>query len=198
MKTKYIFVTGGVVSGLGKGITASSLGILLKSKGLKVTIQKFDPYINIDPGTMSPYQHGEVFVTDDGAETDLDIGHYERFIDENLNRFSSVTAGRIYQSVINKERAGEYLGETVQVIPHITNEIKENIYRAQESIDADIVITEIGGTVGDIESLPFLEATRQVRRELGYENTLYVHLTLIPFISSSEEIKTKPTQHSVK
>jgi CTP synthase len=198
MKTKYIFVTGGVVSGLGKGITASSLGILLKSKGLKVTIQKFDPYINIDPGTMSPYQHGEVFVTDDGAETDLDIGHYERFIDENLNRFSNVTAGRIYQSVINKERAGKYLGETVQVIPHITNEIKENIYRAQESISADIVITEIGGTVGDIESLPFLEATRQVRREIGYENTLYIHVTLIPFISSSEEIKTKPTQHSVK
>lgn len=198
MRTKYIFVTGGVVSGLGKGITAASLGRLLKARGLSVTIQKLDPYINIDPGTMSPYQHGEVFVTDDGAETDLDIGHYERFIDENLNKFSNVTSGKIYQHVINKEREGKYLGETVQVIPHITNEIKSRIYREYDTKKTDIVITEIGGTVGDIESLPFIEAIRQVKAELGQENVLYVHVTLIPFISSSEEIKTKPTQHSVK
>lgn len=198
MRTKYIFVTGGVVSGLGKGITAASLGRLLKARGLSVTIQKFDPYINIDPGTMSPYQHGEVFVTDDGAETDLDIGHYERFIDENLNKFSNVTAGKIYQYVINKEREGKYLGETVQVIPHITNEIKRRIYREYDTKKTDVVITEIGGTVGDIESLPFIEAIRQVKTELGQDNVLYVHVTLIPFISSSEEIKTKPTQHSVK
>ena len=198
MHTKYIFVTGGVVSGLGKGITAASLGRLLKSRGLSVTIQKFDPYINVDPGTMSPYQHGEVFVTDDGAETDLDLGHYERFIDENLNRFNNVTTGKIYLEVIKKERRGVYLGSTVQVIPHITNEIKENIYKAAESNKTNIVITEIGGTVGDIESLPFIEAIRQVKSDLGYENVLFIHVTLIPYISKSEEIKTKPTQHSVK
>ena len=198
MKTKHIFVTGGVVSGLGKGITAASLGRLLKSRGLSVTIQKFDPYINIDPGTMSPFQHGEVFVTDDGTETDLDIGHYERFIDENLNKYSNVTTGKIYQHVINMERAGKYLGETVQVIPHITNEIKNRIYRENDPKKTDIVITEIGGTIGDIESLPYIEAIRQIKAELGQENVLYIHVTLIPFISSSEEIKTKPTQHSVK
>ena len=198
MKTKHIFVTGGVVSGLGKGITAASLGRLLKSRGLSVTIQKFDPYINIDPGTMSPFQHGEVFVTDDGTETDLDIGHYERFIDENLNKHSNVTTGKIYQHVINMERAGKYLGETVQVIPHITNEIKNRIYRENDPKKTDIVITEIGGTIGDIESLPYIEAIRQIKSELGQENVLYIHVTLIPFISSSEEIKTKPTQHSVK
>ena len=198
MKTKHIFVTGGVVSGLGKGITAASLGRLLKSRGLSVTIQKFDPYINIDPGTMSPFQHGEVFVTDDGTETDLDIGHYERFIDENLNKYSNVTTGKIYQHVINMERAGKYLGETVQVIPHITNEIKNRIYRENDPKKTDIVITEIGGTIGDIESLPYIEAIRQIKSELGQENVLYIHVTLIPFISSSEEIKTKPTQHSVK
>lgn len=198
MNTKYIFVTGGVVSGLGKGITASSLGRLLKARGLSVTIQKFDPYINVDPGTMSPFQHGEVFVTDDGAETDLDIGHYERFIDENLNKFSNVTTGKIYQHVINMEREGKYLGETVQVIPHITNEIKRRIYRENDTKKTDIVITEIGGTIGDIESLPYIEAIRQVKTELGQDNVLYIHVTLIPFISSSEEIKTKPTQHSVK
>ena len=198
MKTKHIFVTGGVVSGLGKGITAASLGRLLKSRGLSVTIQKFDPYINIDPGTMSPFQHGEVFVTDDGTETDLDIGHYERFIDENLNKYSNVTTGKIYQHVINMERAGKYLGETVQVIPHITNEIKNRIYRENDPKKTDIVITEIGGTIGDIESLPYIEAIRQIKTELGQENVLYIHVTLIPFISSSEEIKTKPTQHSVK
>lgn len=198
MNTKYIFVTGGVVSGLGKGITAASLGRLLKARGLSVTIQKFDPYINLDPGTMSPFQHGEVFVTDDGAETDLDIGHYERFIDENLNKYSNVTTGKIYQHVINMEREGKYLGETVQVIPHITNEIKRRIYRKNDTTKTDIVITEIGGTIGDIESLPYIEAIRQVKTELGQDNVLYIHVTLIPFISSSEEIKTKPTQHSVK
>lgn len=196
MKTRYIFVTGGVVSGLGKGITAASLGRLLKSRGYKVTLQKFDPYINIDPGTMSPYQHGEVFVTDDGAETDLDLGHYERFIDENLSANSNVTTGKIYQSVIAKERRGDYLGATVQVIPHITNEIKERIYHAANS--ADIVITEIGGTVGDIESTPYLEAIRQVSLDMGRESVAYIHVTLLPFISGSDELKTKPTQHSVK
>ena len=196
MKTRYIFVTGGVVSGLGKGITAASLGRLLKSRGYKVTLQKFDPYINVDPGTMSPYQHGEVFVTDDGAETDLDLGHYERFIDENLSANSNVTTGKIYQSVIAKERRGDYLGATVQVIPHITNEIKERIYRAANS--ADIVITEIGGTVGDIESTPYLEAIRQVSLDMGRESVAYIHVTLLPFISGSDELKTKPTQHSVK
>lgn len=196
MKTKYIFVTGGVVSGLGKGITAASLGRLLKSRGYRVTLQKFDPYINIDPGTMSPYQHGEVFVTEDGAETDLDLGHYERFIDENLSANSNVTTGKIYQSVIEKERRGDYLGATVQVIPHITNEIKERIYHADGSVD--IVITEIGGTVGDIESTPFLEAIRQVSLDKGRENVVYIHVTLLPFISGSDELKTKPTQHSVK
>lgn len=195
---KHIFVTGGVVSSLGKGINASSLGRLLKSRGLKVFMQKFDPYINVDPGNMSPLQHGEVFVTDDGAETDLDLGHYERFIDENLSRHSSVTTGKIYLRVIEKERHGAYGGGTVQVIPHITNEIKESIYAAGKDSGADIVITEIGGTVGDIESLPFLEAIRQVRREKGYNNTLYIHNTLVPYLESSREIKTKPTQHSVK
>ena len=195
---KYIFVTGGVVSSLGKGITAAALGRLLKSRGLKVTIQKFDPYINVDPGTMSPYQHGEVFVTDDGGETDLDLGHYERFIDVNLSKSSSVTAGKIYLSVINKERKGEYLGSTVQVIPHITNEIKECIYRVGREDNADVVITEIGGTVGDIESLPFLEAIRQVRKEFAKNDVLYIHVTLVPYIAAAMELKTKPTQHSVK
>ena len=196
--TKYIFVTGGVVSSLGKGITAASIGRLLKSRGFKVTIQKFDPYINIDPGTMSPYQHGEVFVTDDGAETDLDLGHYERFIDINLSKSSNVTAGRTYQSVIDKERRGDYLGRTVQVIPHITNEIKERVYRVGREDNADFVITEIGGTVGDIESLPFLEAIRQVKKEVGKNDVLYVHVTLLPYIAGAGELKTKPTQHSVK
>ena len=196
--TKYIFVTGGVVSSLGKGITAASLGRLLKNRGYKVTIQKFDPYINIDPGTMSPYQHGEVFVTDDGAETDLDLGHYERFIDENLSKASNVTTGKIYQSVINKERKGEYLGSTIQVIPHITNEIKDRVLRVGKNDNADIVITEIGGTVGDIESLPFLEAIRQVSCEAGRSNCLFIHVTLIPYLESSGEHKSKPTQHSVK
>ena len=195
---KYIFVTGGVVSSLGKGITAASLGRLLKSRGLKVTIQKFDPYINFDPGTMSPYQHGEVFVTEDGGETDLDLGHYERFIDINLSKSSNVTAGKIYWSVISKERKGDYLGSTVQVIPHITNEIKERIYRVGKEDNADIVITEIGGTVGDIESLPFLEAIRQVKKEVGRGGVLYIHVTLVPYISAAGELKTKPTQHSVK
>ena len=195
---KYIFVTGGVVSSLGKGITAASLGRLLKNRGLKVTIQKFDPYINIDPGTMSPYQHGEVFVTEDGAETDLDLGHYERFIDINLSKNSNVTAGKIYLSVINKERKGDYLGGTVQVIPHITNEIKERVYRVGKEENADVVITEIGGTVGDIESLPFLEAIRQVKKEVGRDGVLYLHVTLLPYISAAGELKTKPTQHSVK
>ncbi|MFV0441107.1 MAG: CTP synthase [Lachnospirales bacterium] len=194
MDKKYIFVTGGVVSGLGKGITAASLGRLLKARGYKVTIQKFDPYINIDPGTMSPLQHGEVFVTEDGAETDLDLGHYERFVDENLTYNCSITTGKIYHSVLQKERRGDYLGATVQVIPHITNEIKERVY-AQES---EVVITEVGGTVGDIESLPFIEAIRQVKYDVGKENVLYIHVTLIPYLAMSGEIKTKPTQHSVK
>ena len=196
--TKYIFVTGGVVSSLGKGITAASLGRLLKSRGYRVTIQKFDPYINIDPGTMSPYQHGEVFVTDDGAETDLDLGHYERFIDINLSKNSNTTTGKIYQSVINKERRGDYLGGTVQVIPHITNEIKERVFRVGQQDNADFVITEIGGTVGDIESLPFLEAIRQVKKDVGKNDVLYIHVTLVPHISAAGELKTKPTQHSVK
>ena len=196
--TKYIFVTGGVVSSLGKGITAASLGRLLKNRGLKVTIQKFDPYINVDPGTMSPYQHGEVFVTDDGAETDLDLGHYERFIDINLSKNSNVTTGKIYSNVITKERRGDYLGGTVQVIPHITNEIKERVFRAGKETGADVVITEIGGTVGDIESLPFLEAIRQIRSDIGRDNVMYVHVTLIPYIKAAGEVKTKPTQHSVK
>jgi CTP synthase len=194
---KYVFVTGGVVSSLGKGITAASLGRLLKARGLKVQVQKFDPYLNVDPGTMSPFQHGEVFVTEDGAETDLDIGHYERFIDENLSRNSNHTAGSIWERVIRKERRGEYLGSTVQVIPHITNEIKERIRSASEASDCDVVVTEIGGTVGDIESLPFLEAIRQFRREAGAENVCYLHVTLVPFIESAGELKTKPTQHSV-
>ena len=197
MNTKYIFVTGGVVSGLGKGITAASLGRLLKNRGYKVTIQKFDPYINVDPGTMNPYEHGEVFVTDDGAETDLDLGHYERFIDENLTHNSSVTMGKVYSTVIEKERKGEYLGKTVQVIPHITNEIKERIY-GFENTDTDIVITEIGGTVGDIEGLSIIEAIRQVGLEKNPEDVLYIHVTLLPYIHGSNEIKSKPTQHSVK
>ena len=197
-KTKYIFVTGGVVSGLGKGITAASLGRLLKARGLKVAAQKLDPYINVDPGTMSPYQHGEVYVTEDGAETDLDLGHYERFIDEDLNKYSNLTTGKVYWNVLNKERRGEYLGETVQVIPHITNEIKEFIYSVGKKTNADVVITEIGGTTGDIESQPFLEAIRQVGLEVGRENSLYIHVTLVPFLRGSDEHKTKPTQHSVK
>ncbi len=196
--TKYIFVTGGVVSSLGKGITAASLGRLLKNRGLKVTIQKFDPYINVDPGTMSPYQHGEVFVTDDGAETDLDLGHYERFIDINLSKNNNVTTGKVYSSVISKERRGEYLGGTVQVIPHITNEIKERVFRAGREANSDVVITEIGGTVGDIESLPFLEAIRQIKSDVGRDNVMYIHVTLIPYIKAAGEVKTKPTQHSVK
>ncbi len=196
--TKYIFVTGGVVSGLGKGITAASLGRLLKQKGYKIAAQKLDPYINVDPGTMSPYQHGEVYVTEDGAETDLDLGHYERFIDENLNRFSNLTTGKVYQNVLNKERLGDYLGQTVQVIPHITDEIKSFIYNVGETSNADIVITEIGGTVGDIESQPFLEAIRQVSLEVGAHNSLFIHVTLVPYIKSSGEHKSKPTQHSVK
>ena len=195
---KYIFVTGGVVSSLGKGICASAIGRLLKERGLKVFVQKFDPYINIDPGTMSPYQHGEVFVTDDGAETDLDLGHYERFIDVNLSKYSNITSGKIYKRVLEKERRGDYLGKTVQVIPHITDEIKSRFEKGSIKSDADVVITEIGGTVGDIESLPFLEAIRQWRRNVGYENTFYVHVTLVPFLKSAMEIKTKPTQHSVK
>lgn len=196
--TKYIFVTGGVVSSLGKGITAASLGRLLKNRGLNVTIQKFDPYINVDPGTMSPYQHGEVFVTDDGAETDLDLGHYERFIDINLNKYSNVTTGKIYSAVLKKERRGDYLGGTVQVIPHITNEIKERVFRAGRETNADVVITEIGGTVGDIESLPFLEAIRQIKSDVGRDNVMYIHCTLVPYIKAAGEMKTKPTQHSVK
>ena len=196
--TKYIFVTGGVVSGLGKGITAASLGRLLKARGLKVAAQKLDPYINVDPGTMSPYQHGEVYVTEDGAETDLDLGHYERFIDEDLNRYSNLTTGKVYWNVLNKERKGEYLGSTVQVIPHITNEIKEFIFRVGKHSDADVVITEIGGTIGDIEGQPFLEAARQVSLEVGKENCLFIHVTLVPFIKGSDEHKSKPTQHSVK
>lgn len=196
--TKYIFVTGGVVSGLGKGITAASLGRLLKARGLKVAAQKLDPYINVDPGTMSPYQHGEVYVTEDGAETDLDLGHYERFIDEDLNRYSNLTSGKVYWNVLNKERRGEYLGSTVQVIPHITNEIKEFVYRVGKQTAADVVITEIGGTIGDIESQPFLEAVRQISLETGRENSLFIHVTLVPFLKGSQEHKTKPTQHSVK
>jgi CTP synthase len=195
--TKYVFVTGGVVSSLGKGITAASLGRLLKARGFRVQVQKFDPYINVDPGTMSPFQHGEVFVTEDGAETDLDIGHYERFVDENLSRNANHTSGSIWYAVIRKERKGEYLGSTVQVIPHITNEIKDRIRRVAEATDTDVVISEIGGTVGDIESLPFLEAIRQFRREVGPENVLYLHVTFVPFIETAGELKTKPTQHSV-
>lgn len=195
---KYIFVTGGVVSGLGKGITAASLGRLLKARGLKVAAQKLDPYINVDPGTMSPYQHGEVFVTEDGAETDLDLGHYERFIDENLNKYSNLTTGKVFWNVLNKERRGEYLGSTVQIIPHVTNEIKDFIYRVGRETDADIVITEIGGTIGDIESQPFIEAVRQISLEVGRENSLFIHVTLVPFLSGSDEHKSKPTQHSVK
>ncbi|GEN50309.1 CTP synthase [Alkalibacterium pelagium] len=196
--TKYIFVTGGVVSSIGKGIAAASLGRLLKNRGLKVTIQKFDPYINVDPGTMSPYQHGEVFVTDDGAETDLDLGHYERFIDINLNQYSNVTTGKVYSEVINKERRGDYLGGTVQVIPHITDEIKKKIMRAAQTTDSDVIITEVGGTVGDIESLPFLEALRQMKSDVGSDNVMYLHTTLIPYLKAAGEMKTKPTQHSVK
>lgn len=197
-QTKYIFVTGGVVSSLGKGITAASLGRLLKERGYKVTIQKFDPYINVDPGTMNPYEHGEVFVTDDGAETDLDLGHYERFIDENLTKYNNITTGKIYQSVIEKERKGEYLGKTVQVIPHITNEIKSKIEIAGKANNSDIVITEIGGTVGDIESTPFLEAIRQFKYDIGRENAIYIHVTLVPYLKAAGELKTKPSQHSVK
>ena len=196
--TKYIFVTGGVVSGLGKGITAASLGRLLKARGLKVAAQKLDPYINVDPGTMSPYQHGEVYVTEDGAETDLDLGHYERFIDEDLNQYSNLTTGRVYSNVISKERRGEYLGSTVQTIPHITNEIKRFIYHVGSKTEADVVITEIGGTIGDIESQPFIEAIRQVGHEVGRENALYIHVTLVPYLKASGEHKSKPTQHSVK
>ncbi|MGM8211434.1 CTP synthase [Virgibacillus sp. W0430] len=196
--TKYIFVTGGVVSSLGKGITAASLGRLLKNRGLKVTLQKFDPYINVDPGSMSPYQHGEVFVTEDGAETDLDLGHYERFIDINLNKYSNITTGKVYSSVLKKERGGAYKGATVQVIPHITNEIKDQVYRAGEATNADVVITEIGGTVGDIESLPFLETIRQIKSDVGRDHVMYIHCTLVPYIQAAGEIKTKPTQHSVK
>ena len=193
---KYVFVTGGVTSSLGKGITAASVGRILKARGLSVSILKLDPYINVDPGTMSPYQHGEVFVTDDGAETDLDLGHYERFIDENLTQLSNVTTGRIYQAVIAKERRGDYLGGTVQVIPHITNEIKERIARVARDGDPDVVIVEVGGTVGDIESLPFLEAIRQMRKDVGRANVLYVHVTLLPALAATGELKTKPTQHS--
>ena len=195
---KYIFVTGGVVSGLGKGVTAASLGRLLKARGLKVIAQKLDPYINVDPGTMSPYQHGEVYVTEDGAETDLDLGHYERFIDENLTKYSNLTSGKVYWNVLNKERRGEYLGSTVQVIPHITNEIKDFIYRAAGAAEADVVITEIGGTIGDIESQPFLEAVRQISLETGRQNSLFIHVTLVPYLQGSHEHKSKPTQHSVK
>ncbi len=196
--TKYVFVTGGVVSGLGKGITAASLGRLLKCRGLRVAAQKLDPYINVDPGTMSPYQHGEVYVTEDGSETDLDLGHYERFIDEDLNRWSNLTTGKVYWNVLNKERRGEYLGQTVQVIPHVTQEIKDFIYHVGAETRADVVITEIGGTTGDIESQPFLEAARQVSLEQGRQNTLFIHVTLVPFLKGSDEHKTKPTQHSVK
>lgn len=195
---KYVFVTGGVVSGLGKGIVAASLGRLLKSRGLKVAAQKLDPYINVDPGTMSPYQHGEVFVTEDGAETDLDLGHYERFIDENLNKYSNLTTGKVFWNVLNKERSGKYLGSTVQIIPHVTNEIKEFVYRVGKTTDADVIITEIGGTIGDIESQPFIEAVRQISLEVGRENSLFIHVTLVPFLSGSDEYKSKPTQHSVK
>jgi len=198
MSAKYIFVTGGVVSSLGKGLAAASIGCLLEARGIKVNLMKFDPYLNVDPGTMSPFQHGEVFVTDDGAETDLDLGHYERFMDINLSQNSNVTTGKIYWSVITKERRGDYLGGTVQVIPHITNEIKERVFRAAHDTSADVVITEIGGTVGDIESLPFLEAIRQIRSDVGRENVIYVHVTLMPYLDAAGELKTKPTQHSVK
>ena len=197
MTAKYVFVTGGVVSSLGKGIVAASLGRLLKNRGFKIAVQKFDPYINVDPGTMSPYQHGETFVTDDGLETDLDLGHYERFIDINLNKYSNVTSGRVYSEVLAKERRGDYDGATVQVIPHITNALKEKMMRAAETTDADIVITEVGGTVGDIESLPFIEALRQMKREVGAENVAYIHTSLIPYLRAAGEMKTKPTQHSV-
>ena len=197
MRAKHLFVTGGVASSLGKGLTASSLGRLLRARGLKVTMQKLDPYINVDPGTMNPFQHGEVFVTDDGAETDLDIGHYERFLDTNLHGSANVTTGQVYSRVIARERRGEYLGDTVQVIPHITNEIKDRIL-AMSTEDIDIVITEIGGTVGDIESLPFIEAARQIRQEVGRENVFYLHVSLVPYIGPSGELKTKPTQHSVQ
>ncbi|HEY5651657.1 MAG TPA: CTP synthase, partial [Acidimicrobiia bacterium] len=196
-QTKYVFVTGGVVSSLGKGITAASLGRLLKGRGLNVVIQKLDPYINVDPGTMNPFQHGEVFVTDDGGETDLDLGHYERFVGNNLKRTSNVTAGSVYLSVIKKERRGDYLGDTVQVIPHITNEIKSRIAAVGSEDDVDVVITEVGGTVGDIEGLPFLEAIRQFTNDVGRHNALFLHVTLVPYIASSEELKSKPTQHSV-
>ena len=196
--TKYIFVTGGVVSSLGKGIVASSLGRLLKERGYKVTIQKFDPYINVDPGTMSPYQHGEVFVTEDGAETDLDLGHYERFINEDLTRYNNLTTGKIMSKIISKERKGEFLGGTVQTVPHVTDEIKYNIMKAAEESQSDIVITEIGGTIGDIESDPFIEAIRQLKREVGRENIAYIHVTLLPYLKAAGELKTKPTQHSVK
>ena len=195
---KYVFITGGVVSSLGKGITAASLGQLLIARGLKVTIQKFDPYINVDPGTMSPYQHGEVFVTDDGAETDLDLGHYERFTDVNLTKYNNITTGKVYSTVINKERRGDYLGGTVQVIPHITNEIKNKVITVGKEQDVDVVITEIGGTVGDIESNPFLEAIRQIKYDVGKANVMYIHVTLVPYLAKAGELKTKPTQHSVK
>ncbi|HEX2984549.1 MAG TPA: CTP synthase [Ignavibacteriales bacterium] len=197
-KVKYIFITGGVVSSLGKGITASALGLLLKQRGFRVTIQKFDPYINVDPGTMSPFQHGEVYVTDDGAESDLDLGHYERFLDVDMSRANNTTTGQVYFDVITKERRGDYLGATVQVIPHITDEIKKRMTQLGESGEYDIVITEIGGTVGDIESLPFIESMRQLMLELGRKNTLSIHVTLVPYINSAGEVKTKPTQHSVK
>ncbi|HEX9117262.1 MAG TPA: CTP synthase, partial [Anaerolineae bacterium] len=196
--TAYIFVTGGVVSGLGKGVTAASIGRLLKARGIRVSIQKLDPYLNLDPGTMSPYQHGEVFVTDDGAETDLDLGHYERFVDENLSHNSNVTTGQIYSQVLGRERRGDYLGGTIQVIPHVTNEIKRRIQEAGRHNNADVVIVEVGGTVGDIEGLPFLEAIRQMRKDLGRQSTYYIHVTLLPYISGSNELKTKPTQHSVR
>jgi CTP synthase len=197
-QTKYIFLTGGVVSSLGKGISASSLGLLLQSRGLRVSIQKFDPYINVDPGTMNPFQHGEVYVTDDGAETDLDLGHYERFLDMNMSRFNNTTTGQIYNEVITRERRGDYLGATVQVVPHITDEIKRRLTELEHNNGYDVILTEIGGTVGDIESLPFLEAMRQFMQKVGRENSLSIHLTLVPFIESAGEIKTKPTQHSVK
>ena len=197
-KVKYVFVTGGVVSSLGKGIAASSLGLLLKKRGFKVALQKFDPYLNVDPGTMNPFQHGEVYVLDDGAETDLDLGHYERFLDESCVRANNVTTGQVYDAVIQRERKGDYLGATVQVIPHITNEIKARIRQVTKERELDIVITEIGGTVGDIEGLPFLEAIRQMGLEEGRDNVMYVHLTLVPYIGTADEFKTKPTQHSVK
>ena len=197
MERKYIFVTGGVVSGLGKGVSAASLGLLLKERGLKVAAQKLDPYLNVDPGTMSPYQHGEVFVTEDGAETDLDLGHYERFIDENLNKMSNLTSGKVFWNILTRERRGEYLGKTVQIIPHVTDEIKRAIYSLGEMTEADVVITEIGGTIGDIESQPFLEAARQLRTEVGIGNSMFIHVVLVPYLACSGEYKTKPSQHSV-